>query len=154
MSDTILSSRFAIVKGMTNMRHKKEVLSIVKRLVNNYSEYHSKSGNYILPIEKIDEIDLWKFASLIMKLDDDRAMEATGPDNPCYSNKLLPALTKLLSHPIEHDAQRDFIDSWREGVGEYFKPLLEELIEEYLQEYNSDRGLRGEGYYESLSNFI
>lgn len=154
MSINNIHSRFNIVKGMNNAKYKQEVISFVKNLISNYSEYNSELGCYLLYIDKIDETDLWKFSSIIMSIDDDRAWESTGPDNPLYEKKLLPSLIKVLSNVNDKDYQIDFIRSWREGIGEYFKTLLEELIEEQLQEYNLDKGCKGEGYYESSSNFF
>lgn len=140
MSVNNLHSNFNIVKGMTNVRYKREVIHFVDNLIANYAKYHKSSGCYLLSIDSVDELDRMEFASLVMILDDNRASEATGHDNPDYTKYMLPALTKHLESPLDKDLQADFIAAWQEGVTNYFLPLLEEIIEERLDSYNCDLG--------------
>ncbi|MDP4145606.1 MAG: hypothetical protein Q8936_14160 [Bacillota bacterium] len=152
MSKTILSSRFQIVKGMTNMNHHIDVRCFIDDLISNYSK-PDRTG-YILPVDSLPDTELNSFSAMIIMLDDDRAMESTGPDNPYYTTKMLPALTKHLTNPTDKELQYDFMETWRDCVSKYFMKLLEELIEERLYAYNYAHGYVGGGYYESQSNFV
>ena len=152
MSKTILASRFQIVKGMTNMVHNQDVRCFIDDLISNYAT-QGRAGD-TLPVNSLPDSELNAFSAIIIMLDDDRAMEATGPDNPYYTTKMLPALTKHLTNPTDKEMQYDFMETWRHCVSAYFMKLLEELVEERLYHYNYDRGYTGEGYYESQQNFV
>lgn len=77
-----------------------------------------------------------RFTSIIMEEDSARASESTGPDNPDWNNKMLPALTKYLKNPSNKDETVEFNNIWKECTTKYMQPYMQELIDKALYEFD------------------
>ena len=53
---------------------------------------------------------------------------------------MLPALTRYLKDSTNKDEEIEFNHIWRECVAMYFHAKMQELIDDYLQDYNDDEG--------------
>lgn len=93
---------------------------------------------YTLSVNDLPDFIQTEFASLIMSSDDDRAHESISSDNELCNKKMLPALIQFLKNSTEQDEIIEFINTWKEGVTSYHKNYMQELIDDALQNYNSD----------------
>lgn len=108
--------------------------------VIKYAKYDITDGFYTLTTDNLPDYAKHQFASLIMSYCDDYAAEATGPDNKHWHTKMLPVLTRYLSHSIDRDEEIEFTTTWRECVTDYMTFKMEKLLSGALSEYNSKMG--------------
>jgi hypothetical protein len=129
-----------IVKGMTNMKSltPKE---LARDLVAHYAKFDNTIRQYTIHYDDLNDFDQQQLAGLIMGSDDSYASESTGPDNPAYDKKMLPALLRFLKNTTDRDEEIEFVKEWRDGVTSYFRNCMEELLDDACLEYNGDRGL-------------
>lgn len=122
------------------MNHTKETKSFAYSLVTNYAKFDALSDCYTLNINNISDFDIHELSAKIMSEDESYASEATGPDNPSFTNKMLPALTRFLSKSYDRDEEIEFAREWRDGVCKYFSSSANALLEAMLNDYNQDEG--------------
>ena len=125
---------------MTNMSIN-QLKDFALNIIEHYATYNSFEKQYELNTYDIPDSELNKFSALIMQLDDDRASEATGPDNPFYESKMLPALINYLKDTSNRDSEIEFNKSWINGTTQYNYRLIKEYIQDALEDYNSNKGL-------------
>lgn len=99
-----------------------ETVSCADGLVRCYS---TPDG---ISLENISDHDMSRLAALMMLDDSVRAAEATGPDNPVFCSRMLPALVRLMRSDTE-TAREDFSTAWRDGVVHYYTDAISELLE-------------------------
>lgn len=116
----------------------------LNRFAYSLVSIYSKDGE--LDINDISEFDLNEFASLIMASDPSLASEATGPDNPAWTNKMFTALTHYLKYSHDREEQRIFAETWAEGITSYFMPMMQEILDFQLTEYNFERKIENKYY--------
>lgn len=122
------------------MNYSKNVIRLAREITSHYSTFDKLEDQYSIDINDVDEFSLNELAALIMQEDSILANEATGSDNPSYLKKMLPALTKMLSNPIDKDEQIEFVSIWTEGTTDYFRESIKELLDNQLMEKNSEIG--------------
>lgn len=129
-----------IVKGMTKMKSltPKE---LAQDFVSHYAKFDRSIRQYTIHYDDLNDFDQHKLAALIMVSDDLYAAEATGPDNPAFDKKMLPALTRFLKNSTDRDEEIEFVKEWRDGVTSYFRNCMEELLQDACLQYNGDRDL-------------
>lgn len=120
------------------MKYSKDIIHFSNQLVFHYAKFDNLSDCYTLSLSDIADFDLHEFAALIMQSDISHASEATGPDNPSYETKMLPALINFLSKSYDKDEKIEFLCAWKEGITSYFSNTMEELLWESLEEYNNE----------------
>lgn len=113
-----------------------ELRSFARSCVYHYAKFYD--GQYSLNVSDLDDFICEEFAALIMQNDDARANEATGSDNPLYKEKMLPALLRLLKNSSDSDEKIEFINAWCQGVSDYQKVYMQELIDNAIIDYNAD----------------
>lgn len=118
------------VKGMTNMIYSKQTTEFASNLVSHYATWHDTSDYYSLDISEISDFDLHEFARLLMLEDASWASEATGPDNPRYETRMLPALLRYLKNTTDRDEEIEFTKEWRDGITSYFHRAMQEIIDD------------------------
>jgi len=95
---------------------------------------------YVLNVNDLDDFVRHEFAAAIMAEDNAYASEACGPDNKLWDSKMLPALFTYLKNSTDRDEEIEFNNTWRDCVTNYCHSKMQELIDNALQEYNSDEG--------------
>ena len=123
------------------MNNQKQLQDFAKDCVILYAKFDSIDKQYLLNVEDIPDFDLHKFAALLISSDSALANEATGADNPRYETHMLPALVKFLLNSTDRDYECMFTDAWLDGVAEYHKEFIQELIDGALYEYNEEQNL-------------
>jgi hypothetical protein len=119
------------------MNYSKETLKFISSLVREYAKFEKLDNAYDINLNSIPESELEEFSSLLMQHDNVLASEATGLDNPNYEKSMLPALTNFLKNPNK-DNEIEYMQTWREGIADYFKNTFYSLIENALREYNTE----------------
>lgn len=129
-----------IVKGMTNMQSltPKE---LARDIVYHYAKFDRCIKQYTIHYDDLNDFDQHKLAALIIGTDDSYASEATGPDNPAYDNKMLPALIRFLKNSTDRDEEIEFVKEWQDGITAYTKNRACELLDDACLDYNGDQGL-------------
>jgi hypothetical protein len=113
------------------MNYPKDIIRFVEDVISDYAKYDGDSDSYHVDIDDLPDFTRYEFAVKMMSLDDMLASEATGPDNPDYEKKMLPALTRYLMNSTDRDEEIEFCNAWREGVSAYFNNTFQELLDEY-----------------------
>lgn len=116
------------------MNYPISVNSFADELIHNYAKF--EDNHYVLDLFDISDFDQHEFAALIMSSDVYLSSEATGPDNPSFDKKMLPSLLKFLSKSTDKDAEIDFVNSWKQGITNYFKDRMQEILKDRLYDYN------------------
>lgn len=133
----------------------KELNNFAQDCVNHYANYSKYDESYSLKVSDLPDFVQHEFAALIMSNDESYATEATGPDNPHWDNKMLPALTKYLANSTDKDASIEFNNIWRDCVADYMKGHMQKLIDSALYEFNDDHGyIRAASYYNAAQGSI
>ena len=118
----------------------KTLSQIAYDLVLDHAKFDNGMGQYNLHVSDLPDFTQHEFAATIMAREDGYASEATGPDNAAYEKTMLPALLKYLQNSTDRDEEIEFNNAWRDGVTSYMTRKMQELIDDALQEYNSDEG--------------
>jgi len=106
--------------------------------VSQYATFNKLDGFYTLDTTNIPDIVLNEFCSLILSQDNNLSSEATGFDNPLYESKMVPALIRYLKNSSDRDEEIEFKNTWTNGITSYFDPMMQDLINDALAEYNYD----------------
>lgn len=118
------------------------------KCILGYADLSETDGFYTLHLHNIPDYDLHEFASVIFANDKALYLEATSQDNPDYDNRMLPALLNYLSNSLDKDSEIYFHNAWKECTTKYVYPIMQQLIEDALNDYNSDMGYsRDKSYY-------
>jgi hypothetical protein len=118
----------------------KELRAFATECVDHYATYEKCDDFYSLDVYDLPDFVQHEFAALIMAHDECYAIEATGPDNKHWQSKMLPALTRYLKNSTDRDEGIEFKNVWRDCVADYVNHIMQRLIDEALQEFNSDLG--------------
>lgn len=116
------------------MKHSKQLLSLIDSIVEREARWIPGEG-YHLDYTRLLDNDLEEVTAQLLAEDELFAAEATGPDNPAYSNRMLPALLRHLQSHSDRDEQIEFLKEWRHGVSSYARNRIESLLEERLQNH-------------------
>lgn len=108
--------------------------------VEHYAEFNDVDVFYNLDATDLPDFVQHEFAALLITHEEAYASEATGADNPCWETKMRPALTRYLANSTAKDEAIEFNRVWREGVTSYLIPVMRELIDDALSDFNSDHG--------------
>lgn len=108
--------------------------------VNCYAKYDACDDFYSLDVYDLPDFMRHEFASYIMADDQSYASEATGPDNKHWHTKMQPALICYLKNSTDRDESIEFNRIWRECITDYMTDRMQELLDDYLMEYNFDHG--------------
>ena len=111
-----------------------------KECVDHYATYDKCDDFYTLDVSELPDFVQHEFAALIIGNNEAYASEATGPDNKHWDSKMLPALTRYLKDSTDKDEAIEFNRIWRDCVTDYMSGVMQELIEDALNDYNSDHG--------------
>jgi FPC/CPF motif-containing protein YcgG len=103
-----------------------QVRSFAKECVSHYANHN------ILNTHDLPDFVQNEFAGIIMCDNEAWAAEATGPDNPHWSSKMLPALTRYLKNSTDKDEAIEFNTIWRECVTDYMNHKMQELLDEAI----------------------
>jgi hypothetical protein len=122
---------------MANMNYSKETIDFAEHIVFHYATYDA-DRNYFVPMHKVSIFDLYEFTKKLMLDDPIMASEATGPDNSLYCSQMLPALLKHLSDPMDKCLEKDFSQTWRIGVMEYYRKTMETILDDICQNKRFD----------------
>lgn len=122
------------------LKYSSDIIQLVDALILNYAKFDTLYQSYSLTIHDLSDFELHKLSYLFMAHDSSLASEATGPDNSEFGKTMLPALLNILSRSHERDEEVEFIKSWREGVTNYFKDSIEELLQIRIKNYNDSHG--------------
>lgn len=137
ISQYIARTQPSMVKGMTRMS-KRELRNHAYRIVSDYAVFNKEFRQYDLIISDLPDFVRHEFASVVLSYDEDYANEANGSDNPAFLDTMLPALTRFLTNTTDKDLEIEFTNAWRDGVTNYMTSYMQELIDESLEDYNSD----------------
>lgn len=110
----------------------KEITRYADLMVFNYVK-KDKYGIPRLHIEDLNVNDLDHFVSIIMSNVNDLGSEACGPDNEAFLQSMLPSLTKFMRDTISKDNQQNFMESWKKGVRDYHKNIIQDLLDNALE---------------------
>lgn len=108
--------------------------------VNQYAHYDGCDELYSLDVSELPDFVKHEFAALIIGHDEAYGIEATGPDNKHWDNKMLPALTRYLANSTDKDEAIEFNNTWRDCVADYMTSYMQRLIDDALYEFNDDHG--------------
>ncbi len=111
---------------------------MVEAIVSHFGKFDPYNKVQMLDIDKVPDFDLHEIAAQMMLEDPALACEATGSDNPSYKETMLPSLIRFMSRYPDRDEQIEFVRSWREGVAEYFKDSIAELLSDCLHRRNCE----------------
>jgi len=112
------------------MNHSEETLSFARYLISHYSVFDKYQDSYVLNMHDMPSFELNEFAYHIMNDNSSLAQEATGPDNPAYETKMLPALMRHLKDSTDKDEKIEFVKEWREGVTSYFYKTMQKILDD------------------------
>lgn len=112
----------------------------IRELIHSFAKFDKLSDSYTYDYQDLDELQQEELAGICMASDESWAAEATGPDNPRYSTKMLPALIAHMKDPLDLDLAYEFKSIWRDGICRYFEKYLTQEIYDLLGEYNSEMG--------------
>lgn len=119
-----------------------------KECVDLYAKYDKCDDFYSLFVNELPEFTQHEFAALIMSIEESYASEATGPDNRHWHTIMQPALIRYLKNSTNRDEEIEFTHLWRSCVTDYMRDRMQELLDDYLTEYNFDHGFaRPANYY-------
>lgn len=119
----------------------KQTRSVADGLASHYAKFDTVLSQYTIELSDLADFDRHALAASIMAEDDSRASEATGPDNPAYDKKMLPALLRFMKNTTDRDEEIEFVKEWRDGIADYFSNSMQELLDEQVYNMNSDHGL-------------
>lgn len=122
------------------MRYSDEVKNYILDLVDYYVKFDRKAGEYKISIMDIADYSLHELAGMLLAEDASLTNEATGPDNPLFLNKMLPALHLHLKNTTDQDLEIEFTKAWREGICIYTYPIINELLQAEVLAKNQDEG--------------
>jgi hypothetical protein len=123
------------------MNHSKVTIKFVDYLIHHYAKYDTHDNVYSLSIDNIPEHDVHELSSILLSEDSSYASEATGVDNPSYERYMLPALTRYLLNTTDKDNEIEFLHAWKNGLVNYSRNIIEELLEDRLSEFNGDSSI-------------
>lgn len=109
--------------------------------VTHYAVFDKLIKQYVIEVDDLPDFIQHEFASKIMSDDEYKANESTGSDNRQYCSYMLPSLIKFLNNSTSKDEEIEFVKSWRDGVTEYHKDYMHELLEEACFDYNESNDL-------------
>lgn len=118
----------------------KDLRYFASECVDNYATYDKCDDFYSLDVSELPDFVQHEFAALIIASDDAYASEASGPDNKHWDSKMLPALIRHLANSTDKDETIEFNRVWRDCITDYMSGTMQELIEDALDEYNSEHG--------------
>jgi hypothetical protein len=111
-----------------------------KECVEHYATFTKCDQFYSLDVSQLPDFVKHEFAALIMGSNEAYACEATGPDNKHWDSKMLPALTRYLANSTDKDNAIEFNNVWRDCVADYMTATMQALINNVLNDFNSDNG--------------
>lgn len=118
----------------------KDLRCFASECVDHYATFDKSDDFYSLDVSELPDFVQHEFAALIIASDDAYASEATGPDNKHWDSKMLPALIRHLANSTDKDETIEFNRIWRDCITDYMSGTMQELIEDALDEYNSENG--------------
>lgn len=125
-----------------------QLKSFARECVDHYATYRKCDEFYSLDVSALPDFVQHEFAALIIGSDEAYAIEASGPDNPHWDNKMLPTLTKYLANSTDKDCAIEFNNVWRNCIADYMTSKMQHLINDALSDFNSDNGYtRTPSYY-------
>ena len=123
------------------MKFSKVTMNFAYDVVSNYAKFDKVEECYYLDIDMIPDSDLSKLAYFIYLDNPDLADEAVGADNSAYTKTMQPALLAYLKDISDRDNEIYFKTVWRDGVTNYARNTMTQLIEEMVTNYNHDHDL-------------
>lgn len=127
-----IQQRIEVSQRNDAMKYSREARNFANTLISIYAKYNSSSNAFELNIFDVPDFHQQEFASILLRNEDVSPSESTSYDNPHYEKEMLPALIRFLANS-EKDNEIDFINSWRNGVTNYLKDSMEELINNQLR---------------------
>lgn len=109
-----------------------QVHSFARECVSHYAKFDRMDQFYSLDIHDLPDFVQHEFAAIIMSDDNAWASEATGPDNPHWETKMLPALTRYLKNTTDKDEAIEFNRIWRDCVADYMANKMQELVDDLI----------------------
>ncbi|HLX53940.1 MAG TPA: hypothetical protein VKR58_08360 [Aquella sp.] len=85
---------------------------------------------------EISDFEYEQLASHIIAINDAKAIETLGPDNPFFLSHIIPSLVKHLNESYTKEYLFDMSESFREGIVQYLKPYMDEILSERLSVLN------------------
>jgi hypothetical protein len=140
------------VNGVTHMSIK-QLRNYAYYCILNYATYNIHLQQYVLDVNDLPDFVLSEFAAHIMADDDDRANECTGCDNPRFYSSMLPSLINFLKMS-DKESEEDFVKAWKDGITNYHKKYMSELINDALLDHNSDNIFSDETVCKNKGNHI
>lgn len=104
-------------------------------LVRCYRKYDAINRCYTISMNNLAEHDKYRLVALMMQDDEMQAAEATGPDNPMFTDHMLPVLIRYLKSDRLSTAS-DFADVWRDACLKYYSDDAEKLLQYSIMDYN------------------
>lgn len=101
-------------------------------VAQHYSTYSIDDKRYTLDVIELPDFIQQEFASKILSSDSMLSSEATGPDNALFEKEMLPSLLSILANSTDKDKEINFINAWRDGVTNYTKRIMQDLIDNAL----------------------
>lgn len=118
-------------QGGSPLHHSKRLTDLIDSIIYRQAEYIPNEG-YYLDYNSLSDSDLEDLSAQLMIDDSDYAAEATGPDNPAYFTKMLPALITYIKTAKKDDGF-EFMNKWRDGITSYLRTPIESLLEDRLE---------------------
>lgn len=109
-----------------------QVRSFARECITHYGRYDDSYRIFHLNTDELPDFVQNEFASIIMSDDNEWAAEATGPDNPHWETKMLPALTRYLKNSTDKDEAIEFNTIWRDCITDYLHNKMQELLDEAI----------------------
>ncbi len=122
------------------MNYSKQTRILASELAHHYATFDTTIKQYIINLSDLADFDRHELAASMMSEDDSLSSEATGLDNPAYTEKMLPALLHFMQNSTDKDEEIEFAREWKEGVTSYFTNHMQELLDEYVYNMNDEQG--------------
>lgn len=120
------------------IKYSKHIQTIAKDIASHYARFSKADRLYDLQLEQVADFDLHELSAALIQEDPMLASEATGPDNPDYATKMLPALINHMTHSIDKEIQAEFMKLWCEGITAYCTDIITKLVDDALYQMNCD----------------
>lgn len=119
----------------------KELRKFIYDVVLTHAKIDRYKNQYNLNFLDLPDFIRFEIVAHILIDDNSWSHEALGPDNNNFNKKMLPSIIKYLLNTTNKDNEIEFVNSWRDSVTDYFKNMINGLIDEALYELNESNNL-------------
>lgn len=122
------------------MKFSKETIRFADSLIHHYAKFDEIINGFDFSLDDVPDSDLDELSFYLMQSNKELAHEALSSENVSFESVILRDLLPLMRNSQDKEKEIQFVNATKFGIRKYLMPIMDNLLQERLENYNCDEG--------------